>query len=158
MPRHELRLLTCQNKQYIIKETELHHCAQTSETILCPQDLLATVDSPDWLGPKWSPYSKLIYQHAHVSLPSCNNLHQLLHISSCYLFNEAMTRFASLLFPFTFISFLVIIRSIRKQPVSRIVRRKWHFNFHCFIMVSFILFLGKQCRRTTKPCCPRVKF
>ena len=80
MPRHELRLLTCQNKQYIIKETELHHCAQTSDTILCPHDLLATVDSPDWLGPKWSPYSKLIYQHAHVSLPSCNNLHQLLHI------------------------------------------------------------------------------
>ena len=80
MPRHELRLLTCQNKQYIIKETELHHCTQTSETIPCPHDLLATVDSPDWLGPKWSPYSKLIYQHAHVSLSSCNNLHQLLHI------------------------------------------------------------------------------
>jgi len=52
MPRHDLRLLTCQNKQYIIKETELYHCAQTSDTILCPHYLLATVDSPDWLGPK----------------------------------------------------------------------------------------------------------
>ena len=80
LPRHDLRLLTCQTKQYIIKETELHHCAQTSDTILCPKDLLATVDSPDWLGPKWSSASKLVYQHTHVELPSCTSLHQMLHI------------------------------------------------------------------------------
>ena len=80
LPRHDLRLLTCQTKQYIIKETELHHCAQTSDTILCPKDLLATVDSPDLLGPKWSSASKLVYQHTPVELPSCTSLHQMLHI------------------------------------------------------------------------------
>ena len=92
MPRHDLRLLTCNNKRYILKQNELAHCAQSRETLLCPRDLLTTVESTDWLGPQWSPQSRLTYDHVHIPLANCNNLRTMLHLGGrIYLATDKQT-------------------------------------------------------------------
>ena len=80
IPRQDLLLLICAEKRFVIKNTELAHCRQNSETVLCPRDLLATVDSPIWLGEKWSPKSKFSFHHAHSPTSNCNNLPSIVHI------------------------------------------------------------------------------
>ena len=82
IPRHDLLLIICGDKRFVIKSTELAHCKQNSETILCPRDLLDTVDSPVWLGEKWSPKSKISFHHAHSPVPNCNNLRTMVHLGS----------------------------------------------------------------------------
>ena len=167
LPRHDLRLLTCQTKQYIIKETELHHCAQTSDTILCPKDLLATVDSPDWLGPKWSSASKLVYQHTHVELPSCTSLHQMLHIGGrLYLATDQLVlpiqrhndTIRLPIFPLHIYQFPCDYSFHSQSTGLADCPTKLTFNFLCFIVVNFILSLGKQSRNTMALCCQHVSF
>lgn len=82
IPRQDLLLLICQEKRYVITNSELSHCTQNSETILCPHDLLATVHSPSWLGKKWCPQSKLFFNHTHTTMPNCNNLRTMVHSGS----------------------------------------------------------------------------
>lgn len=92
IPRLDLLLLICEDKMYFVQNTELSHCTQNSETILCSHDLLATVDSPIWLGEKWSPHTKLPFNHAHLSLPGCENLRPLIHLGSHFYLGTDATK------------------------------------------------------------------
>ena len=93
IPRQDLLLLICEDKRFVIKNTELAHCRQNSETILCPRDLLATVDSPIWLGEKWSPNSKFSFHHAHSPISNCNNLRSMVHLGSRFYLATDHTTF-----------------------------------------------------------------
>ena len=84
IPRYHLLLLTCGDKRFVIKSAKLAHCRQNSETILCPRDLLDPVDSPVWLGEKWSPKSKFAFHYAHSPVSNCKNLHTMVHLGSRY--------------------------------------------------------------------------
>jgi len=78
--RHDLVLLTCDNKRYVLKQAELDQCFKEETTLLCPADVLSTVENPLWLGLKWTPQTKLSFQHAHSPLPHCRNLRPLVHL------------------------------------------------------------------------------
>lgn len=78
--RHDLVLLTCDNKRYVLKQAELDQCLKEETTLLCPADVLSTVEDPLWLGLKWTPQTKLSFQHAHSPLPHCHNLRPLVHL------------------------------------------------------------------------------
>ena len=84
MARHDLVLLTCGNKRYVLKQAELDQCFKDETTFLCPADVLSTVENPLWLGLKWTPQTKLSFRHAHSPLPNCNNLRPLVHLGGRY--------------------------------------------------------------------------
>ena len=84
MARHDLVLLTCDNKRYVLKQAELDQCFKDETTFLCPADVLSTVENPLWLGLKWTPQTKLSFRHAHSPLPNCNNLRPLVHLGGRY--------------------------------------------------------------------------
>ena len=50
--RHDLLLLSCEDKRYVVKQTELEQCFHADSTILCPDRVLSTVENPDWLSLK----------------------------------------------------------------------------------------------------------
>jgi len=50
--RHDLVLLTCDNKRYVVKQAELDQCFKEETTLLWEADVLSTVENPSWLGLK----------------------------------------------------------------------------------------------------------
>ena len=78
--RHDMVLLTCNNKRYVLKQTELDQCFKEETAVVCLANVLSTVEDPLWLGLKWTPQTKLSFQHADSPLPNCNNLRPLVHL------------------------------------------------------------------------------
>lgn len=64
--RQDLLLLPCAEKMYIVKQAELEQCSQEASTILCPANVLSTVEDPVWLGLKWIPNSKLLFNQLTI--------------------------------------------------------------------------------------------
>jgi len=81
---HDLVLLTCDNKRYVLKQAELDLCFKEETPLLCPADVLSTVENLLWLGLKWTPQTKLSFHHAHSPLPKCHNLRPLVHLGGHY--------------------------------------------------------------------------
>ena len=50
--RHDMVLLTCDNKRYVLKQTARDQCFKEETTVVCPADVLSTVEDPLWLGLK----------------------------------------------------------------------------------------------------------
>ena len=78
--RHDLLLLTCNDKRFVLKQPDLELCISDSSTLLCPKDILTVIEDPSWLGALWSPDYKLSFTHAHTPLSNCNNLRTILHL------------------------------------------------------------------------------
>ena len=53
----DLLLLTCDTQRFLLKASELEKCYQDDTTILCPENILHTVQQPTWLGLPWTPNS-----------------------------------------------------------------------------------------------------
>ena len=66
--RHDLLLLSCEDKRYVVTQTELEQCFRADSTILCPDHVLSTVENPDWLGLKWHSSSHLSFKHTQIPL------------------------------------------------------------------------------------------
>ena len=65
---HDLLLLSCEDKRYVVTQTELEQCFRADSTILCPDHVLSTVENPDWLALKWHSSSHLSFKHTHIPL------------------------------------------------------------------------------------------
>ena len=78
--RPDLLLLTCEDKRYVVTKAELEQCFHGENTILCPKNVLSTVEDQSWLGLKWVPDSELSFQHSHVRLPRCPTLRPLINL------------------------------------------------------------------------------
>ena len=50
LPFDDLLLLTCDKKRFLLRTPELDNCFEDDTTILCPGNLLHTVQQPTWLG------------------------------------------------------------------------------------------------------------
>lgn len=74
MARCDMVLLTCDNKRYVLKQSELEKCLHEETTVLCPVDVLSTVKNPIWLGLSWTPQTKVPFNHTHFPLPNCHIL------------------------------------------------------------------------------------
>lgn len=80
----DLVLLTCDDKRYVLKLAKLEQCFKEETTFLCPADVLSTVENLFWLGLKWTPRTKLFFNHAHSPLPNCYNLRPLVYLGGRY--------------------------------------------------------------------------
>ena len=85
LPCNDPSLIMCHAKRYVLKSNELDQCSRDDTTILCPANVLTTVEEPHCLGLPWSPGSKLQFPQIHQALSHCNLL-QPLHFlgSQCY--------------------------------------------------------------------------
>lgn len=81
---HDLVLLTCKNKRYIVKKADLEQCLHGQTTVLCPANVLSTVENPFWLGLKWTPQSKIPFSHSHTPWTNCHTLRPLVHLDGRY--------------------------------------------------------------------------
>ena len=64
----------------MVTKAELEQCFHGENIILCLKNVLSTVEDPSWLGLKWVPDSKLLFQHSHVRLPRCPTLRPLINL------------------------------------------------------------------------------
>lgn len=89
--RHDLLLLSCEDKRYVVTQTELEQCFHADSTILCPDHVLSTVENPDWLGLKWHSSSHLSFKHTHIRLQRCHKLQPLIHLGGRYYLSTPHT-------------------------------------------------------------------
>ena len=89
--RQDLVLITCAEKRYVVKQSELEQCHCEKSTFLCPADVLAAVSDTFWLKLKWTPGSQISFNHAHILLPNCNNLLPLICLGGRYYLAAAQT-------------------------------------------------------------------
>ena len=89
--RHDLLLLSCEDKRYVVTQTELEQCFHADSTILCPDHVLSTVENPEWLGLKWHSGSHLSFKHTHIPLQRCHNLQPLIHLGGRYYLSTSHT-------------------------------------------------------------------
>ena len=90
LPRHDLVLLTCDNTRYVLKQAELEQCFKGETALLCPANMLSTLENPLWLGLKWTPQTRLTFNHAHTLLPNCNTLRPLIHLGGRYYLSTTL--------------------------------------------------------------------
>ena len=89
MPFDDLLLLTCDNQRYLLKAAELDKCFQDDTTILCPENILHTVQQPTWLGLPWTPNSKLAFKQLHRVLTPCRHTPLMLLLGGRYYLSTA---------------------------------------------------------------------
>lgn len=92
--RHDLLLLSCEDKRYVVTQTELEQCFHADSTMLCPDHVQSTVENPNWLGLKWISGSELSFKHAHIPLQGCHNLQPLIHLGGRYYLSTSHTNLA----------------------------------------------------------------
>ena len=90
LTRHDLVLLTCDNTRYVLKQAELEQCFKGETALLCPANMLSTLENPLWLGLKWTPQTRLTFNHAHTLLPNCNTLRPLIHLGGRYYLSTTL--------------------------------------------------------------------
>ena len=90
LTRHDLVLLTCDNTRYVLKQAELEQCFKGETALLCPANMLSTFENPLWLGLKWTPQTRLTFNHAHTLLPNCNTLRPLIHLGGRYYLSTTL--------------------------------------------------------------------
>lgn len=84
-------MLSCEDKRYVVTQTELEQCFHADSTILCPDHVLSTVENPNWLGLKWHSGSHLSFKHTHIPLQRCHNLQPLIHLGGRYYLSTSHT-------------------------------------------------------------------
>lgn len=93
IPFDDLLLLTCDKKRYLLRAPELDKCFQDDTTILCPGNLLHTVQQPTLLGLPWTPSSKIAFKQFHQTLSHCRHTPSMLLLGGRYYLS---TRFHNL--------------------------------------------------------------
>lgn len=83
-------VLLCANTRYVLKQAELEQCFKGETALLCPANMLSTLENPLWLGLKWMPQTCLTFSHAHTLLPNCNNLRPLIHLGERYYLSTTL--------------------------------------------------------------------
>ena len=141
MARHDLVLLTCGNKRYVVKQTDLQQCLRDQTTVLCPVNVLSTVKNPSWLGLKWTPQTRLSFNHAHFKRPNCHALNSLVHISGRFYFSAAQTNLSIhtnngpksiLLQPFSIFHFPCDVSFSQQRMGLGVCPKKLQFQFPLF--------------------------
>lgn len=82
--RDELALLHCKNSEFILHKALLDKCFHTSNTFVCPQNILHLVNNTDWIGLPWHRNTKLHFARQHQKAKDCTNLHELYHLGGRY--------------------------------------------------------------------------
>ena len=78
--RHDLALVTCPNNRFLLPTVSLEKCFHDDSTYLCPQSVLALVNTTSWLGMPWTPASKLSFLRTHKKASDCSDLNDLYHL------------------------------------------------------------------------------
>ena len=82
--RHDLALVTCPDSRFLLPTTSLSKCFHDDSTYLCPQQVLALVNTTSWLGMPWTPASKLPFLRTHKKAADCCDLNDLYHLGGRY--------------------------------------------------------------------------
>ena len=80
----DLLLLTCDTQRFLLKAPELEKCYQDDITILCPENILHTVQQPTWLGLPWTPTSKVAFRRFHKLRSHCRHTPLMLLLGGRY--------------------------------------------------------------------------
>ena len=146
MARHDLLLLNCEDKRYVVKQADMEQCLHEETTVLCPAAVLSAVKNPSWLGLEWTPQTKLPFKHAHFPLPNCHTLQPLVHISGRYYFSAAFNNLSLhtnngpktlLLQPFTMYHFPCDISFSHQRTGLAVCPDRLRFQFPLFHQGQF---------------------
>ena len=76
----DLALITCPNSKLVVTVKALDRCFSSEVGFLCPQNVLKTVTSLQWLGFAWNPDLKLSFPRNHVASRNCEHIPPLIHL------------------------------------------------------------------------------
>ena len=79
-----LALITCPYTKHIISTNALDKCFVSSNSVLCPTNILHIINDIEWLGFPWSSGVRLSFPRYHVSSKSCEDLHPWINLGGRY--------------------------------------------------------------------------
>ena len=78
--RTNLALITCPDSESIVPLEALVRCFNNEVGFLCPQNVLKSLMSLQWLGFAWNPKLKISFLRNHMPASSCEHLQPLAHL------------------------------------------------------------------------------
>ena len=62
----------------------LKKCFHDDSTYVCPLQVLALVNTTNWLGMPWTPMTNLPFRRTHIKAKDCSDFHDLYHLGGRY--------------------------------------------------------------------------
>ena len=79
-----LALITCPDSKNIVPLEALVRCFNIEVGFLCPNSVLKSLTSWQWLGFAWNPKLKMSFSRNHMPASSCEHLQPLVHLGGRY--------------------------------------------------------------------------